>query len=1087
MEAAGPLTIEFLDEGSKDPDAMRLAPALARSVHWAAALSVGKDAFSISFHSLLIGLIAAPDATGAWLRAQFERTQSDLEGVLERRGLGRDDLRTMLDTEPPGRGVLPAQPFSRTASGRQALHETQRLAQAAARPPDTADLLTAMLGLPGFHDSDFRARGIDRGAWAADFAAQQARGTPPETAPASDLDLKTAEIERQVREALRLAHGLAASAPIAARHVLAAVWTLAAQLNSPAFTRFAQILPPPDQLDKASPGPLPDPAQLDPALRRQLAHAQRPAGQTRAEALWGRDLITAVLLCEDEPLRADLAARHLDLDAARDRWYAFVTQDAQRRTPAQWAAWWRFAGVALPGPRRAGYARETDEGEDKLGVDVEAEAFARLILDKAVEPPLSIGLLGDWGSGKSFFIQQIRRSIQDLRSQQRPELHARVVEIEFNAWHASDANLWASLVTNIFDEIWRHVSPAGEKGDLQAARVRLRQQIEQARGAVHEAETQVQLGQQALELAERELQHKRELLAWSKVVTSISRQQLQALMKDAGWHPAIETINDVEDSARALAASGNQLRTLGTALLERPVWGIAMPAMAMLTLTALVWLLVARLPEVAAQVSKALTAVAGTVAALIAPLKLARDKIERLNGALKDIKHQYDQQLASSTDPVQAEAITRARRELKSAEASVAAARTRLAELLNQQASLDPTRRLGAFLQERVQSTQYRSQQGLISLVHKDFCELSKYMKDLREASAEADAAAPVDADAIRPFDRIVLYVDDLDRCRPAHVVHMLEAVHLLLALDLFVVVVAVDSRWLTRALEVHYRELLGGGEPDTDGLRASTPQSYLEKIFQITYALAPMKPERFGDYVASLAGGAPRPPARSTSEAREMGSSTASQGTAIQAGNTEADTSTLTGSSANARGTTPASQPTREQPAQEPAPRRPGSPPVHIGEEERVFIVRLVPLLPTPRIAKRFVNVYRVIKAQKSLAQLESFEQEGRAETCLLMLAILFGRPTVADELLRALHEERPPFDQPDRGLVAALRAGSANPEDPTARHQQLRDWATLADTLQAMDITQTVQACAAQTDEVARYSLVTGHDWHTWTRPRH
>jgi len=46
------------------------------------------------------------------------------------------------------------------------------------------------------------------------------------------------------------------------------------------------------------------------------------------------------------------------------------------------------------------------------------------------------------------------------------------------------------------------------------------------------------------------------------------------------------------------------------------------------------------------------------------------------------------------------------------------------------------------------------------------------------------------------PLQRIVLYVDDLDRCPPTKVVDVLRATHLLLALPLFVVIVAVDPRW---------------------------------------------------------------------------------------------------------------------------------------------------------------------------------------------------------------------------------------------------------------------------------------------------
>ena len=43
-------------------------------------------------------------------------------------------------------------------------------------------------------------------------------------------------------------------------------------------------------------------------------------------------------------------------------------------------------------------------------------------------------------------------------------------------------------------------------------------------------------------------------------------------------------------------------------------------------------------------------------------------------------------------------------------------------------------------------------------------------------------------------LSRIILYIDDLDRCDPERVIDVLQAVHLLLAFPLFVVVVAVDS-----------------------------------------------------------------------------------------------------------------------------------------------------------------------------------------------------------------------------------------------------------------------------------------------------
>ena len=142
----------------------------------------------------------------------------------------------------------------------------------------------------------------------------------------------------------------------------------------------------------------------------------------------------------------------------------------------------------------------------------------------------------------------------------------------------------------------------------------------------------------------------------------------------------------------------------------------------------------------------------------------------------------------------------------------------------------------------------------------------------------------------------------------------------------------------------------------------------------------------------------------------------------------------------------------------------------------------RLLPLLPTPRIAMRLVNVYRVIKATKSADELEAFEGGGRAQACLLMLAILFGRPTIAGPLLRALHERKTPFDDPDERFVAALRKRSGlQGESPAIQST----WESLALTLEGIGFAEKVEHCAREAKEVARYSLVSGHDWHTWIVP--
>src|SRR5207253_1280509 len=104
-----------------------------------------------------------------------------------------------------------------------------------------------------------------------------------------------------------------------------------------------------------------------------------------------------------------------------------------------------------------------------------------------------------------------------------------------------------------------------------------------------------------------------------------------------------------------------------------------------------------------------------------------------------------------------------------------------------------------------------------------------------------------------------VLYIDDLDRCRPDRVIQVLEAVHLLLAFPLFAVVVAVDPRWLRRSLLKHYPNLIG---PDPvkrqnqrkDGAqRLATPQDYLEKIFQVPFHLQSLGKEGYFQLTSKL------------------------------------------------------------------------------------------------------------------------------------------------------------------------------------------------------------------------------------------
>ena len=76
------------------------------------------------------------------------------------------------------------------------------------------------------------------------------------------------------------------------------------------------------------------------------------------------------------------------------------------------------APVALPDGLPA-YASDSTNGPDLIGITREVEAMASLVSAWSVEPPLSIGLFGEWGSGKSFFMQKMRERVRQIAAAAR--------------------------------------------------------------------------------------------------------------------------------------------------------------------------------------------------------------------------------------------------------------------------------------------------------------------------------------------------------------------------------------------------------------------------------------------------------------------------------------------------------------------------------------------------------------------------------------------------------------------------------------------------------------------------------------------
>jgi sulfur relay (sulfurtransferase) DsrC/TusE family protein len=141
------------------------------------------------------------------------------------------------------------------------------------------------------------------------------------------------------------------------------------------------------------------------------------------------------------------------------------------------------------------------------------------------------------------------------------------------------------------------------------------------------------------------------------------------------------------------------------------------------------------------------------------------------------------------------------------------------------------------FVSDRLQVDDYGKRLGLMQQVKQDLASLSDRLTDWEHNREELKKFFP------RGPARVVLYIDDLDRCPPDRVVEVLESVQLLLNTKLFIVVLGIDDRYIARALEQVYEGVLKrGGKPS--GL------DYLEKIIQIPYRMRPISPSKIDGYL---------------------------------------------------------------------------------------------------------------------------------------------------------------------------------------------------------------------------------------------
>jgi KAP family P-loop domain/Phosphoesterase family len=689
----------------------------------------------------------------------------------------------------------------------------------------------------------------------------------------------------------------------------------------------------------------------------------------------------------------------------------------------------------------AGYKPDTSSAEDQdlLAISPDVEVLCSVLAAKDVKPPISVGLFGDWGTGKTFFMQKMQKQFDSIqtkaREAQRTAYCKYIAQLWFNAWHYIDANLWASLVSHIFDELAKYISQ--EAGDPESRACLLRE-LDTAKELMAEARAEKERAQKQKQQTEDELKRlaKDRAVAEAKIAglklpdlpkllesDPALKQELEQTLQCLGIPPALDSLTDLEHAVKDAYNLGGRLRA---ALLS--IWRsehrrqqIFLLLVVMAGFPALSYVFKFWVPQQwwfswAGDIWGEFTVVVTSLAVVARKyLKLGSGYLTQLESKLQTVKRTLEQKKADKNK--EQLALEKDLNEIKAKELGASKqfsdAQERVRQIEEKIKEIDEGRSLSKFILERVQADDYRKHLGLIASVRKDFERLDKLLPT---------GASTGSSRGLVPIERIILYIDDLDRCPEDKVVEVLQAIHLLLAFKLFVVVVGVDSRWLLHSLRLHsdvFRDKLGenANALQTDHAHwQSTPLNYLEKIFQIPFALKPMPPGGFQNLLNNLTA----PPA----EAHEAGTSQLPTQTPAPGG------SATSGQSVPAAGAK--AQPAANVPAIQVSVFDPDPEPLQLKQCEREFMWRFQPFIPSPRATKRFVNVYRLLRASVSGLELADFVRHdgtGEYQVVQLLLAIQTGYPEHAMEIIGALIDRNP--DESWQAFLKGYRQKTAQAED--------------------------------------------------------
>ncbi|QHT65355.1 hypothetical protein GXP67_01025 [Rhodocytophaga rosea] len=660
---------------------------------------------------------------------------------------------------------------------------------------------------------------------------------------------------------------------------------------------------------------------------------------------------------------------------------------------------------------------------DQLNVSVDVNALASVITYAKIKPPLAIGLFGTWGSGKSFFMKLLREEVDRLAGSDNIGTYCKeVVHVWFNSWYYSDANLWASLITKIFEELkkkgaekeqsledlYKKLNSAKElRQETISRQATLKGEINMLQGKADEISNDIR--QNAGTLAD---------ISNNAIVSAVfndtEAEKDINLIKQNLPHSLVKNIQQINENIISIGSTTKRFYDcikIIWSFKHGKLWIALTTAVILFATPFLIQFL--RTTNVEEVITKS-TLITGTLLAItshitifILPLK---NKIDMVHRRLVSLKQ--------TVDVIESEEIAVKKELLVKVQIDIADREKKIQELQNDIDEIATGKKLSSFIESRVTDQRYINSLGIISWIRKDFEELGALLdvqagikKETQSEEKDSNLEKIKEKAKVLEVNRIMLYIDDLDRCNKETVVRVLEAIHLLLAFDLFVVVVGVDPRWVYNALQQSYTGFLSGEEeakgkiptlPDYFS-RQATPFDYLEKIFQIPFLLKPINQSGREDLIAAQFA-----VPTSADKQQEKNGHQSSPNIEVGSGSQIKGQETV-GTNMPTKSTLP---PSNFSPKVEPTTDTGHMDKktillLKISQEEIDFMKSISELIgDSPRTIKRFTNIYRIIRVHTNL----EIMGEPIETYCAVMivLGIITGLPNDSNKLLMRIKQKK-------------------------------------------------------------------------------